>query len=127
MTDVRPRRTPCCGRIPASVRGHLPCLRRCAMLADLLLAPIPDLHLAELTLDPQSVTLHLAATTPTAACPLCAQAATRVHSHYVRHPADLPWAGQTIRYLLRVRRFFCDDPHCARRIFAERFGPALRV
>src|SRR5215211_6201591 len=96
------------------------------MLTDLLLPPIPDLHLLSITSDDQGLTVHLAATAAAAACPRCAQDSARGHSSYARHPADLPWAGLRVRYVLQVRRFFCDNPTCPRRIFAERFGPALR-
>jgi hypothetical protein len=63
-------------------------------------------------------------TAPTAACPLCQQPATRIHSHYARHPADLPWAGQAVRFVLHVRKFFCLTATCPRRIFTERL-PAV--
>lgn len=53
-------------------------------------------------------------------CPACATAATRVHSHYGRTLADLPWQGVRDRLAVTVRRFFCDTPTCARRLFAER-------
>jgi transposase len=56
-------------------------------------------------------------------CPLCGTAATRIHSHYQRRLADLPSAGQPVRFLLSVRKFFCDVPTCPRKIFAERLAP----
>jgi hypothetical protein len=52
-----------------------------------------------------------------------------VHSQYRRRLADLPGAGVRIALILRMRRFFCDDLACKRRIFAERFeavGPRAR-
>lgn len=55
-------------------------------------------------------------------CPLCSSAATRVHSHYTRHIADLPCAGQQVRLQLQVRKFFCDVTTCARKIFVERMA-----
>jgi transposase len=54
-------------------------------------------------------------------CPLCGQAATRVHSRYRRTVADLPWQGLRVRLVLETRRFFCDTTDCVRRIFTERF------
>lgn len=64
--------------------------------------------------------LHVTATSRSAACPLCAQPATRLHSRYSRVVKDLPCAGQQVQLLLHVRKFFCDTPGCARKIFAER-------
>jgi len=94
---------------------------------DLLPLTVPGLHVLDLTLADQVLTLELAATAPDAACPLCGQSSIRVHSHYARHPADLPWADCVVHYVLHVRRFFCGNAACRRRIFAERFGPALRT
>jgi transposase len=62
-------------------------------------------------------------TQPSACCPLCSSAATRVHSHYTRTIADLPCAGQHVRLLLQVRKFFCEVSTCTRKIFAERLTP----
>ena len=57
----------------------------------------------------------------TARCPSCDAICDRVHSRYRRTLADLPAAGRRIALILRVRRFFCDDPACRQRIFGERF------
>ena len=56
----------------------------------------------------------------TAKCPVCGVASLRVHSVYRRRLDDLPWFGKPATVLLKTRRFFCDNPDCARRIFAER-------
>ncbi|HZS91449.1 MAG TPA: ISL3 family transposase [Chloroflexota bacterium] len=57
---------------------------------------------------------------PSRPCPACGQASARVHSRYLRLVRDLPSAGQPVRLLLRVRRFFCGAPSCPKRTFAER-------
>jgi transposase len=49
----------------------------------------------------------------------------RVHDRYDRHPADLPWRGCPVRFILRVRRFRCTNSACQRATFAEGFGSAL--
>ena len=33
---------------------------------------------------------------------------------------DLPWQGNAVQIALSVRKFFCDNPDCKRRVFAER-------
>jgi transposase len=43
-----------------------------------------------------------------------------MHSHYTRTLADLPWAAYRVRLQLRVRKWFCANPACGRRIFTER-------
>ncbi len=65
---------------------------------------------------PQMLTLSLAIETAEAACPLCQQVSHRVHSHYTRTLQDLPCAGKVLRLLMLVRRFFCENEGCARKI-----------
>jgi transposase len=67
--------------------------------------------------------VSLLSTQPTSHCPLCGSVATRIHSRYQRRLADLPSAGQPVRFLLSVRKFFCDVSTCPRKIFAERLAP----
>jgi transposase len=54
------------------------------------------------------------------ACPLCGDVSQRVHSHYNRTLADLPWQGRAVRIQVRARRFHCVRVGCPRRIFTER-------
>ncbi|WP_449235765.1 transposase family protein [Azospirillum doebereinerae] len=58
-------------------------------------------------------------------CPTCGVPSRSVHSRYRRSPSDLPMIGRDVRLSLTVRRFYCQDPSCPRRTFAERFGLAL--
>ncbi|MGH8056962.1 MAG: ISL3 family transposase [Candidatus Entotheonellia bacterium] len=53
-------------------------------------------------------------------CPICHVPTRRIHSRYVRTVADLPWAHYRIVLQLCVRKFFCANARCARRIFTER-------
>lgn len=90
---------------------------------------LPDetyVRLATWNLDPvrSAITLTLQARRITARCPLCGRRSKRVHSHYERTLADLPWGVHTVTLRLRVRRLFCRNIRCARRIFAERL-PAI--
>ena len=66
------------------------------------------------------IVCKVTATQSTTSCPLCSQPASRIHSHYQRTMADLPWAGIPVRILLMVRRFFCKNKACYRKIFTER-------
>ena len=59
-----------------------------------------------------------------AQCPVCTRPAQRVHSRYQRTLADLPWAEFSVILQLRVRKFFCLNGDCKRRIFTERL-PAV--
>jgi transposase len=66
------------------------------------------------------ITLRVRSTQTTAPCPLCTTPAHRLHSHYERTLADLPWAEYQVRLQLHVRKWFCRNRHCRRRIFTER-------
>lgn len=90
-------------------------------MANLALLPDPNiLHLLHLEVEPHCIRAVVATTALEAQCPVCQRLSSRVHSHYQRLVADLPWAGWAMRLCLHVRRFFCDNPGCQRRIFAER-------
>jgi len=81
-------------------------------------------HLDEIHRCDKQLTLTATAVRNAAACPLCHRRSRRIHSHYRRRVADLPVCGTPITLILSVRRFFCRNPRCPRRIFAERL-PAL--
>jgi len=66
------------------------------------------------------ITVAVRSTPATAPCPLCTTPAQRLHSHYERTLADLPWAHYRVRLQLRVRKWFCRNRQCPRRIFTER-------
>ena len=44
----------------------------------------------------------------------------RPQPRYERTLADLPWGEHAVVLRLRVRRLFCDNARCERRIFTER-------
>ena len=58
-------------------------------------------------LDVEQLTVHLAITAPTAACPVCGSDARRVRSRYTRRLDDLPCLGRRVRLRVAVRRFVC--------------------
>jgi transposase len=66
------------------------------------------------------ITLRVRSTQTSAPCPLCATSARRIHSDYERTLADLPWAQYRVCLQLRVRKWFCRNRACRRRIFTER-------
>jgi transposase len=69
---------------------------------------------------PDRITIVATACQPTADCPTCCQSSGRIHSRYERRLADLPWQGRPVAIRVRARRFFCAEPACPRRTFAER-------
>src|SRR5438128_190171 len=66
------------------------------------------------------ITLRVRAMQTRVPCPLCATPARRIHSDDERTLADLPWATYRVRLQLCVRKWFCGNRRCRRRIFTER-------
>lgn len=64
--------------------------------------------------------LNLFSTQTRVSCPLCGGLTHRIHSHYERTLADLPCVHFKLRLILQVRKFFCVNSECRRRIFTER-------
>jgi transposase len=66
------------------------------------------------------ITLLISSTQAAPRCPGCDVPARHIHSHYTRTLADLPWSGYGTTWRLRVRKLFCHNRTCARRLFTER-------
>lgn len=52
-------------------------------------------------------------------CPGCNHISRSRHSEYERRLQDLPWQGCSVELRLKLRRFRCRNPGCARKVFAE--------
>src|SRR5919109_727822 len=85
-----------------------------------LLPPTWAVRLTKVTMEQATMQLQLPATAPTAACPRCTVSSSSIHSRYQRHLTDLPWGTRAVHLQLTVRKFFCRNPTCVRRIFTER-------
>ena len=86
----------------------------------------PSLHVEALVLGEQGLTILASSEATDVRCPVCGGRADRIHSRYARTLADLPWADLAVHLRVHVRKFFCDNPGCPRRVFAERLdGLAL--
>src|SRR6266851_293638 len=83
--------------------------------------PLPaGLAIATTTMRDDLLVVQVVSTKVRSCCPLCFCPAERRHSHYTRVVADLPCAGFRVQLILHVRRFFCDNTNCIRKIFTER-------
>src|SRR6266487_3657326 len=93
-----------------------------------LMTIFPDL--TDLVIEQVSVTneatITVRAASPMASCPCCGTISKRIQSRYTRTVRDLPASGRPVHLVLHVRRFFCQESTCARKIFAERF-PSLTL
>ncbi len=86
---------------------------------DVLLPHLGSLVIEAVTDRGAGVILDARLRVEASACPRCGQASRRVHSRYRRQLDDAPIAGRPVQLRLRVRRWFCDNPACAARTFAE--------
>jgi transposase len=85
-----------------------------------LFPPDAGLVVTAVAVTPSLIAFAATTTAPTAPCPCCAQLSGRVHSHYLRMGADLPWQGRRVILRIAVRRFRCNTAGCKRAIFCER-------
>lgn len=84
-----------------------------------LLPHLAPLRLDRISLKAGRVRIEAGTTGGSASCPGCGMTSVRVHSRYVRRLVDSAIGGREVLVALRVRRFFCDQPGCQRRTFAE--------
>jgi transposase len=73
----------------------------------------------------RGITLTVISTQQNPCCPLCGSRASRIHSHYRRQLTDMSCVGRCVRFILHVRKFFCDEKTCGRKIFTERLTPFI--
>ena len=85
-----------------------------------LLSHHKQLSFGELIKDDDHFVLQIRFNSNTSKCPQCDQLSKREHSRYLRHLLDLPWACIPVHLELTVRKFFCDNAGCSRKIFAEK-------
>ena len=83
---------------------------------------MPSLQLDNWDIDDAhaQIILLISSTQAAPRCPGCDVPTRYVHSHYTRMLADLPWSGYGLTWQLRVRKLFCRNRTCPRRIFTER-------
>ncbi len=84
-----------------------------------LLPTVEGVRLNYLSTLGDTIVVHMNALTAGARCHTCGNTSERIHSHYQRTLADLPWAHCPVRLLIQLRKFFCDNADCKRRIFTE--------
>ncbi len=90
-----------------------------------IIADLSDLIIEQVTVT-NDVRIAARTASPTTSCPCCGTVSKRVHSHYQRSLRDLPASGRPVHLVMQVRRFFCEESTCRRKIFADRF-PSLTL
>jgi transposase len=74
----------------------------------------------EIQITENGLVIAVVATHPTSCCPLCSDLSSSIQSHYRRALRDVPCAGRSVQLFLTVRKFYCRNPLCQRKIFTER-------
>jgi transposase len=92
------------------------------MLTTLLQSLLPGLCVLNVQATSERIFLDMISAESSAACPLCERLSSAVHSLYPRTLADLPWCGVPVVLRLQVRKFFCRNKTCKRKVFAERLA-----
>ena len=59
-------------------------------------------------------------------CPVCGTMSSHRHSTYTRSLQDMPLCGHPVTLELTMHKYYCQEPSCRRKIFAERI-PDLSV
>ncbi|MFF9505087.1 ISL3 family transposase [Streptomyces sp. NPDC014656] len=95
-------------------------------LEALLFPSVADVSVLSVDVCDEVVRVEARRTTDEALCPSCGCSSSRIHSSYLRFPADVPSAGRRVVLCLRVRRFFCSDAACGRRTFVEQMPGLTR-
>jgi transposase len=95
-------------------------------LEELLFPSVADVTVLSVDVNDETVRIEACSAAAGAACPGCGSGSSRMHSSYLRFPADVPSAGRQVVLCLRVRRFFCRDASCGRRTFVEQMPGLTR-
>ena len=90
-----------------------------ACCLDLLFPYLADLHVDKVEDLKNAVLITARSRAADAACHRCGQSSARVNSRYRRRLHDLAAGGRAVMIDLTVRRFFCGNPDCELRTFAE--------
>jgi transposase len=86
---------------------------------DILFPHLRDFRLLSYSRETTRLVLTCERVTPSAPCPVCGTTDHRTHSRYQRTVWDLSVQNVQVLLHLHVRKFYCDQPDCPRRIFAE--------
>jgi|SRR5450755_946990 len=85
-----------------------------------LLALPEGMQIDQIQITEEGLIIAVVATHPTSYCPLCSEASLSLHSHYRRILRDAPCAGRRVQLVLTLRKFYCRNLLCERKIFTER-------
>ena len=79
-----------------------------------------DYELVRYRIKEKEVVFHIKSSKKELACPFCGSKTMHVHSIYQREIQDLPLQDRQVILLVDTRKFFCYNPVCPHKTFAER-------
>ncbi len=86
------------------------------------LLPLPEgMLIDQIQITATGLMISVISTHPTSCCPLCSEPSSSIKSHYRRTLRDVPCGGRRVLLSLTVRKFYCRNAYCPRKVFAERF------
>ncbi|GAC1668094.1 MAG: hypothetical protein PVS3B3_38640 [Ktedonobacteraceae bacterium] len=90
------------------------------------LLPFPEgLEITSISVTKLELQVRVTSNRVSSCCPQCSTPSSAIHSYYRRKPLELPSAGQKVRILLCVKKFFCRVASCPQKIFTERLPEFL--
>lgn len=100
------------------------CLTSTSAKADLSALYSPsDLSVEQVELeDMRTYHVYARCDLPHGVCPYCGHVSRSVHSRYHRTIADLSILGHPVIITFEARKFFCHNPDCRKKTFAEQPG-----
>jgi transposase len=78
------------------------------------------MRVEQIQITEQGLVIDIKASHPTSCCPLCAHPSDSIKTHYRRVLRDAPCAGRQVQLVLAVRKFYCRNAYCPRKVFTER-------
>jgi len=81
----------------------------------------PNFEYIRHEVDSAVLRIYVKSTRQEAQCPYCGTISDRVHSLYFRKFRDLPIQGKKVEMVIDNRKFFCSNPDCKHKTFAESF------
>ncbi len=101
-------------------------MRRKVLMEVAHLLGLPDdLRIDQFTITASALMIEVISTQPICCCPICGQTSDQIHSCYRRVVADVPCGNRLVSLHLQVRKFFCRNTNCLRKIFTERVPELL--
>jgi transposase len=92
------------------------------MMEEVSLLSLPEgMRVERIQITEHGLVIEVVAVHSTSCCPLCAETSDSIKSHYRRVLRDAPCAGRQVQLILTVRKFYCRNPYCSRKVFTERF------